>query len=153
MATASPNFAQTANNGYCTILPALTANVKSDGAGTVATDLLLLYTAASTHTLLNPYIVVQPVASAASTTLSATTIRAFRSTVASSTTTNANTFNIGEVSIGAIAVDVSGTAIAPFIIPIMCPTLKSGDFIYVSTHVVAAASTAFQCRLHGLDFA
>src|SRR5437588_11389000 len=109
-ANTSPIFALTPNVGRAVLLPATTANTKSDGTGTIATDMLVAFTAGTNGSLVYS-IRFTPVASVAATATTATTLRAFESTQASGATTNANTSNLAEVAAAAQTADHSTNAI------------------------------------------
>ena len=149
-ANTSPIFALTPNLGKATLLPATTANVKSDGTGTIATDMLLAFTAGANGSLVYS-IRFTPCAGTAATTTTAVTLRAFVSTQASGATTNANTYNLCEVSAAAQVADHSTNA--TFYIEVPINKFINGTYtILVSQHVVAAANTSWQVLVFGADY-
>ena len=146
----APIFGLVANVGRATILPATTANVKSDGTGTLATDILKAFTAGTNGSIVYS-IRFTPVASTAATATTATTLRAFESSITSGATTNADTYNLCEVSAAAQTADHSTNAIFYIEVPIN-KYIPSGHFVHVTTHVVAAAATAWQVLVFGADY-
>jgi hypothetical protein len=148
----SPIYTLVPKRGSATLLPATTANVKSDGAGTIGTDMLLAFTCHASQGSYVSSIRFTPVASAAATTTTATTLRAFVSTQASGATTNANTYLIAEVAAAAQVADHSTNATFYLEVPIN-KALALSDTILVSTHVVPATSTAWQVLVFAGDYA
>jgi len=138
-ANTSPTYTLTANLGRGVITASTTANVKSDGTGTIATDLVKVFTAGANGSFIER-IVFMPQASTAATATTPTTLRAFVSSITSGATTNADTNNIGEVSAAAQTADHSTNAIFPLVIPVN-ERIPASYTILVSTHVVAAANT------------
>lgn len=139
----SPIYTLTPKRGSATLLPGTTANTKSDGTGTIGTDLLLAFTCDATNGSYISKIRFTPVASAAATATTATTLRAFVSTQASGATTSANTYLLAEVSAASQSADHSTNATFFIDVPINL-ALSASDTILVSQHVVAAANTAWQ---------
>jgi hypothetical protein len=139
----SPIFTLVPAIGSATILPATTANTKSDGTGTIGTDILKAFTADATNGSYVSSVRFSPNASAAATTTTATTLRVFISSVTSGATTNLNTWLFAEVSAAAQTADHSTNATFPIEIPIN-RILPASYTILVSTHVVPAANTSWQ---------
>lgn len=121
------------------------ANVKNDGAGTIATDMFLLHTAGANGSWIGRvrFVVSGSTASTAST---ATVGRVYKSTQTSSTTTNANTFRIDEIAIPSITTDQTTVQTTFFEIQINS-FLTAGETLLVSTHHAPAANTAVQAIL------
>lgn len=128
--------------GAAVWLPATTANVKSDGTGTVGTDILLLLTGGTNGSFINKIRLI-PAASAAATATTPTVARAYLSTVSASSTTSANTHLFAEVPCPAQTADQTTTAISSIEIPcgFYIPSTQS---ILVSMHHAAATSTAWK---------
>lgn len=123
-------------------LPATTANVKSDGTGTIGTDMLLLETSGAEGTFLNK-IRFSPSASVAATATTASVIRVYISTQSSGATTSANTHLIGEIAAPAQTADQTTTATNYIEFPLGF-AVPSGISLLFSMHHAAAANTAWQ---------
>lgn len=121
------------------------ANAKSDGAGTIATDMFLLYTAGSNGGWVGRIRFV-PSASVAATATAATVCRAYVSTQSSGATTNANTFRIDEVAVASVSADQTVTQTQFFEIPVNS-FITAGESLLVSTHVANNGSTALHALL------
>jgi hypothetical protein len=145
-ANTSPIYSIAPILGTATWLPATTANVRSDGTGTIGTDMLLLYTADTEGNFIDKIRIV-PNAST-STTTSATVARIFTSTQSSGATTNANTFRLYDIAIPATTVGNTTIAATPFDIMIS-QGIPTGQYILVNMSVTAAANTSFQFILFG----
>lgn len=126
------------------------ANTRSDGAGTIGSDMTLVCQGGSNGSLLSRARFI-PVASVAATTTSATTLRLYVSTQSSGATTNANTFLIGEITAGAQVADHSTNAIFPYEQPLDF-VLPSGWSLLASQHIVPASNTNWQCVVFGGDY-
>lgn len=148
-ANTSPIFSLTPNVSSVT-LTTTAANTKSDGAGTVGTDIFKVFTTGANGSFINK-IRFMSVASAANTTGVATTLRVFISSVGSSTTSASDTFLIGEVSVPAIASDNStnATNYYDFVINAALPTSK---FIHVSQHVAQTTNQNWIATAFGGDY-
>lgn len=118
------------------------ANTKNDGAGTIATDMFLLFTAGSNGAFVGKVRFV-PSASVASTATTATVGRVYKSTQTSGATTNANTHRLDEVAISAQNVD-QATAQLGFFECVLNMPLAAGEAILVSNHHTPAANTVVQ---------
>lgn len=133
-----------------TWLPATTANTKSDGTGTVGTDILLIATAGTNGSFLNK-IILTPTASAAPTSTTGTVGRVYVSTVTSGATTNANTHLVAEVAAPAQSADQTAAAISPIIIPLGF-AIAASDTVLFSMHAAAAANTSWHITLFYGDY-
>lgn len=149
-ANTSPIYTLTPKLGANTWLPATTANTKSDGTGTIGTDILLLATAGANGSFLNK-IVLTPTASAAATGTTGTVGRVYLSTQASGATTNANTHLIAEVAAPAQTADQTAAAIAPITIPLGVAVPASTSILF-SMHAAAAANTSWHAQLFYGDY-
>lgn len=120
-----------------------TALARTDGVGTVGTDLFLLDTAAADGTYYR-HIAIKATATAAATSTTATVIRLFLSSVSSGATTAANTHLIAEIQIPAVsAANATGTT-PDFILPLNM-ALAAGQTLLVGSSVTPGASVAFKC--------
>lgn len=123
------------------------ANVKNDGAGTIATDMFLLHTAGADGSYIGRvrFVISGSTASTAST---ATVGRVYISTQTSGATTNANTFRVDEVAMASITTD-QPTVQTPFYEVQVNSFLAAGQALLVSCHHAPAANTAVQAVLLG----
>ena len=149
-ANTSPLFVLTPNVNAATILPATTANTKSDGTGTIGTDILKAFTAGTNGSLVYS-VRLCPNATTTATPTTATTLRIFVSSQASGSTTNTNTWLLAEVSAAAQTADHSTNATFFIEVPIN-KFINGGYTILVSTHVVPAAATSWQAIVFGGDY-
>jgi hypothetical protein len=146
-ANTSPIFTLTPNVGEAA---ASAANTKSDGAGTVATDIFKAFTAGANGSFVTK-VRFNPVSSAAATSTTATVGRVFLSTVGTGATTNANTWLLGEVALPSVSADHSTAPTNPIelMLNIAIPT---GSFIHITNHAAPAASTLWQATVFGGDY-
>ena len=149
-ANTAPIYSITPKTGAATWLPATTANTKSDGTGTIGTDILLAYTAGSNGAFIQR-IRLNPCASVASTATTATVARVFLSSVTSGATTNLNTLRWDEVACPAQTADQTATANNFIEIP-MGIAIAPNATILVSMHAAAAANTSWQFTVIGGDY-
>lgn len=126
------------------------ANTKSDGAGTIGTDLFLLYTAGADGTFIDT-IRFMPTASAAATATALTTARIFFSSLATGATTNANTSLYQEVALPVASGDNSTLPNNPVDVPLGF-RIPDSCSILVSNHVAPNANTAWVATLIGGDY-
>jgi FlaG/FlaF family flagellin (archaellin) len=146
-ANTAPIFTETALLGRAVWLPATTANVKSDGAGTIGTDILLLVTAGADGSFLNR-VRFTPSASVAATATTASIHRLYLSTASSGATTSANTTLIAEYAAPAQTTDQTTVSVQPIDVPLGF-YIPTGIQLLWSMHHAAAASTAW----HAVAFA
>jgi hypothetical protein len=146
-ANTAPIFTDLALIGRAVWLPATTANVKSDGAGTIGTDMLLLLTAGTDGSFLNR-IRLSPSASTAATATTASIHRFYLSTASSGATTSANTSLIAEYAAPAQTADQTTVSVQPIDVPLGF-YIPSGIQLLWSMHHAAAAATAW----HAVCFA
>ena len=130
-------------------------NTKSDGTGTIGTDLWLAFTADATNGSYIRFVRFQPTVTASTATggvaMTPTTLRVFVSSVTSGATTAANTTLWGEVSMTAQTADHNTNS--TFALDVPCNFwLPAGYTILVSTHVVAAASTKVKALVVAGDY-
>src|SRR6266550_882545 len=94
------------------------ANTKSDGAGTIGTDIFKAFTANATNGSFVSSVRFNPFASVAATNTVATTLRVFISNKTSGATTSADTWLFAEISAGIQTADHSLNATFPIEVPI-----------------------------------
>lgn len=149
-ANTAPIFTAVPIIGSGVWLPATTANTKSDGTGTIGTDMLKLFTAGANGSFINR-IRLQPQAGTATTATTATVARFYISTVTSGATTNANTNLFAEVACSSQTADQTTTATSFLEIP--CGFyIPSGYFIHGSMHAAAAANTSWSLIVFGGNY-
>lgn len=125
----------------------LTANTKSDGTGTIATDMVKLFTAGTDGSFVNK-IRISPAASTAATATTATVARFYISTVTSGATTRTDTFPFAEIALAAQTADQTTTAVSAFEVP--CGFyIPTGYYIHASMHHAAAANTSWAMIVFG----
>lgn len=149
-ANTAPIFTETPVIGAGIWTSSLTANTKSDGAGTIATDMVKLFTAGADGAYINK-IRLQPAASAAATATTATVARFYISTISSSTTTRADTFPFAEIALAAQTADQTTTATTYYEVP--CGFyIPTGYYIHFSMHHAAAANTSWAAIVFGGNY-
>lgn len=146
-ANKSPIFTLTPNVGNVVIG---TQNTKSDGTGTIGTDLWKAFTSGANGSYLQK-VRFNPTASAAATALAATTLRIFLSSVGSGATTTANTFLYQEIAAAAQTADQTTVATFPLEVPMLL-AIPSGWFVLLSTHIANNANTAWIGTVYGGDY-
>ena len=127
-------------------------NSRSDGVGTIGTDIFLVGTVNATDDSYLRFIELWPTASVAATSTTATVARAFLSTQSSGATTVTNTQPIGERSLPVQFAANSTQAVAPVIIPINRP-VPSGISILVTTHAAPATNTRWKAVAYWGEYA
>lgn len=131
-------------------VPISAANTKSDGAGTIATDIFKAFTAGLNGAWLTK-IKLNPTATAAATNTTATVIRIFISSKTSGVTTSADTYLVQEVSVAAQSADHSTNA--TFGIEILLGfAIPPSWTVLVTSHAAPAANTAWQATVYGGDY-
>lgn len=144
----TPNFTK---NGTVGFKPITAANTKSDGAGTIATDIFLVFTADATNGSFVEYVRFMPTATAAGTATTVTVGRVFLSTQASGATTSANTIMIAEVALPSVTADSTSAANNPIDVPINL-RLPASMTILATNHAAPAANTAWTAAAFGGDY-
>ncbi len=128
----------------------LTANTRSDGTGTIGTDMLKIFTAGTNGAKIDR-IKLFPAASVAATATTATVARFYTSTITSGATTRADTVPFAEIACPAQTTDQTTTAVVPLEIP--CGfVLPAGQTILMSMHHAAAANTSWGATVWGGDY-
>lgn len=116
------------------------ANTRSDGNGTIGTDIYRVFLAGTDGGFVNT-IRFAPTASVAATALAATTFRVYLSSLsAGATTPGTNVWQIGELAAAAQTADQTTTATYYLEFPIN-RAIPANYTILVSMHIVANANT------------
>jgi hypothetical protein len=132
---------------------AITAvNTRSDGNGTIATDIFKAFTAHATYGSYVARIRFSPVATVAATATAATVLRVFISSQTSGATTQANTWLIQEVAAPTQTAAQTTTATNYIEIPLGF-ALEPNYTILVTTHVANAANTSWTAVVVAGDYA
>jgi len=121
-----------------------TQNNRSDGNGTIGTDIFLLLTAGADGTFVSN-VSFMPVSTTGGTgaNTAATVLRVFLSTLTTGATSSANTRLIGELTAPVVSAGNSTTAQNALTFPMNFP-IPSGTNILVSTHIANATNTSWQ---------
>jgi FlaG/FlaF family flagellin (archaellin) len=147
-ANTNPIFSDTPNVNGCLITAALT---KSNGDGTIATDIFKAFTAGADGAYVSK-VRFSPCATTAATATTATVGRAYLSSQTSGATTGGtNTWLLGEVALPAQTADHSTNPTSPIEIPIGF-AIPAGYTILVSTHAAPAANTQIEALVIGGDY-
>lgn len=117
------------------------ANTRSDGNGTIATDIFLAATLGSNGSFVDA-IEWMPTATSAGTSTTATVARVFISTQTSGGTTSSNTWLFREVNLPSVTA-ASSSAMNPTIVIPIGRALKAGETILVTNHAAPASNTAW----------
>ena len=128
-----------------------TASTRSDGVGTIGTDLIKAFTANATNGSFVSKLRILATASTPTTMQAATVIRIFISSITSSTTLATNTFLFNEVSTAAIPAANAANATNYYEVPINL-ALPASYTILVSIHVQPTANTTWQCVVYAGDY-
>lgn len=145
----TPQFPKQANASLGVAITA--ANTKSDGAGTIGTDLFLAFIADVTNGSFVDFVRFFPSATTASTTTTGTVGRVFLCSVTSGATTAANCTCIGEVLLSSIVADSPTLTVNAVDFPVGF-RIPLGWSILVSCHAAPAASTAWKALAVGADY-
>jgi hypothetical protein len=117
------------------------ANTRSDGNGTIATDIFLAATLGSNGSFVES-IEFMPTATTANTSTTATVARIFVSTQTSGSTSSANTWLLRELALPSVTAASSSGMNPTFVVPIG-RALKAGETILVTNHAAPASNTAW----------
>ena len=145
---AIPQFTK---NGVVGTVVVTAANTKSDGTGTIGTDLFLALTADTTNGTYVERVDFIPGASVAATTTTATVGRVYLCSVTSGTPTVAQSRLLGEVALPAQSAANSTTAVQPASV-MLGFRIPAGWAILVSTHAAPAANTHQRANVIGGDY-
>lgn len=127
------------------------ANTKSNGTGTIGTDIFLLFTAGANGSFVDR-VRWTPTATAASTATGATVARIFISTKTSGATTGStDTFLFQEIALPAVTADATAAAPNFYEIPLGF-VLPNGYTILVTNHAAPNANTQWQAQLFGGNY-
>ena len=119
------------------------ANTKSDGSGTIGTDIFLAATVDATNGGFVRDVTFWPTATTAGTATTATVGRVFASSASSGATTASNTYPMGEATLASQTADSSSVAVYPVVVPIN-RALPAGYSILVTNHAAPAANTKWK---------
>lgn len=150
-ANTAPIYTLTPKNGFAAWLSSTTANTKSDGTGTIGTDMLLAYTAGASGAFINK-VRLNPAGTTAATATTATVARIYRSTLTSGATTGGtNTWQLAEVACPAQTSDQTTTATNFLEVPLGI-ALAPNETILVSMHHAAASATLWMFNVFASDY-
>lgn len=144
-ANTSPVFTAVPNVGAAEI--GATGAFKSDGTGTIGTDMIKVYTAGNNGDWINT-IRFTPVASVSSGVVLGTVLRTFLSTQGAGSTTNANTFLLFEQAVPTTTVANQLTGIS-YYETIVSRAIPSGYNILCSSAVSNASNTNWTVVVFG----
>jgi hypothetical protein len=144
----NPIFTKTVNVGFVSITAACT---KSDGTGTIATDIFKAFTAGADGAFVQK-VRFHPTGTTANTATTATVARAYASSKTSGATTGGtDTWLLGEVSTAAQTADSSTSNCVPCEI-IIEQAIPADWTVLVSMHAAPAANTGWQAMVVGGDY-
>lgn len=147
-ANTAPIFALTPNVG---IGAPTAANTKSDGTGTIATDLFKAFTAGANGSFISK-VRFCVTGTTAATTTTATVGRVYLSSKTSGATSpGVDTFLLGEVALPAQSADHSTNPSVPIDL-LINQAIPAGWTILISTHAAPAAATSVQAVVYGGDY-
>lgn len=146
----NPIFTLSPNVGSGIWTASLTANVKSDGTGTIATDMVVVFTAGANGSFVQK-LRATPNGSTAATATTATVLRVYRSTQTSGATTNANTWRLDEIACPAQTTDQTTIATNYLEIPLGFG-MNANETMLISMHHAAAANTNWQFNVIGGNY-
>lgn len=142
-------FPQTIN--VSGVINGATANTKSDGTGTIGTDLFKAFTAGAQGSLVKR-VRFNPVASVAATGLSATVLRLFLSSKTSGATSpGVDTWLVAEIAAAVQTADQTVTATFSLEIPLNL-VVPAGYTLLVSSHIINVANTSWHALVEGVDY-
>lgn len=147
-ANTTPIFTLTPNVGAASVVA---ANTRSDGNGTIGTDIYKVFTAGSNGAFFNT-VRFALTASSAATAAAATTFRFYLSSIDSGATTpGTNVWQIGELPSAAQTADQTTSATYYLEFPIN-RAIPANYTILVSMHIVANANTFWHVTGWGGDY-
>ena len=127
-----------------------TANTDGSGVSTIGTNSFIAFVAGSNGSFIEK-VRLHPVATAAATATTATTIRVFVTSVVSGATTQANTWLVAEVAAAAQTADHSTNATFYIDVPLGF-ALPAAYQVLVMNHVVNATNTSWTATGIGADY-
>lgn len=147
-ANTDPIYTLTPNIGRC---KADVANVRSDGGGTIGTDVFLAFTAGANGSWVSK-VQVRPTASVAATATTGTVIRVYLSTVGSGATTpGTNVWLLAEYPLPTTTADSTSTPANPTDIPLNM-AMPTATYLLVSTHHIIQTNTSNHVLVVGGDY-
>lgn len=148
-ANTAPIFTGVPNVGM--VVVGGTANTASDGSGSIGTSMILAFTAGANGSFVRR-IRLTPYASVASTVISNTVFRVYLSTKTSGSTTSADTHLLMEIGASnSVTADQSTVSVSSIELSLDM-AIPTGTTLLVSSHVVNAANTGWQCIVSGGDY-
>lgn len=147
-ANTAPIYALTPNVG---IAAPTAANTKSDGTGTIGTDIFKAFTAGANGSYVTR-VRFNPVATTAGTATTGTVGRVFLSTKTSGATTGTtDTFLVGEVTLPVTTADSASAPTNPIEVMINA-AIPAGMTVLITNHAAPAANSSWQATVFGGDF-
>lgn len=145
----NPIYVLTPNVGF-TKIPTTSANVFSNGSGSIGTNLFLAFSAGVSGSFIQS-IRFQSTAEQAAVNSVATTLRAFVGRQNAGTLTTASAFLLAEISVPLISTANSTNATNYYDIPIN-RAVPSGSYVLVSQHVAQTTNQYWQATVFGGDY-
>jgi hypothetical protein len=145
----NPIYVLTPNVGS-TKIPTTAALVRSNGSGSIGTDMFLVWSAGVSGSLLQS-IRFQSVANAAAVNSVATTLRTFVGNADTGDMTTASCYLLAEISVPLTSTANSTNATNYYDIPIN-RALPSGSYILVSQHVAQTTNQYWQATAFGGNY-
>jgi hypothetical protein len=127
------------------------ANTRSDGNGTIGTDMFVVFLSDATNASYLSSIKFMPWATVAGTATTGTVIRVYISTQTSGATTSANTFLIAELSAAAQTADSATVAVYPLELQVN-RAITAGYAVLASIHAAPAANTGWAATSYGGNY-
>lgn len=149
-ANTNPIYTLTPNIGTARITAQQVGSGKSDGSGTVGTDIFKAFTAGANGSYVNR-VLIKPAASTAGTTTTNTSIRVYYSTVGSGSTTSGDTKLLAEINVPAQTAGSTTVPAGEYAQPIN-RAIPSGSFIHVGSGAAIAAGSEFHVTVDGGDY-
>lgn len=146
----TPIFAAAGIIGTARITAQQVGAGKSDGSGTIATDIFKCVTGGANGTYVKE-LRCKAAAATAGTVTTATSIRVYASTVGAGATTSADTKLIAEFAIPAVTAGSTNAPTPDFVIPLNY-VIPSGSFLHVGSGAAIAANTEFHATGWGGDY-
>ena len=125
-------------------------NTRSDGVGTIATDIFRAFTAGTSGAWISK-IRFASTASVAATNTTNTSVRVFISSQTTGATTAANTFQVAEANLPAVSAANTVNPTTGVEIPLNI-AIPAGWAVLVTYHVATAANTGIQAIVFGTDY-
>ncbi len=126
------------------------SNTRSDGNGTIGTDIYLVFTASASGGYCSS-VRFMPWATVAGTATTATVLRVYISQQTSGATTSSNTWLIAEVAAASQSADSASAAVYPIEVPIN-KAITANYTVLVSMHHAPAANTGWVATAFGGNY-